>query len=413
MPISTLDEVINIIRTEEQPKKVLIKRFNLTDDQAEAVLETKLRNLAKLEEMKIRGEQKELMEERKDLEKTLGSAKRLKTLIRKELQEDGEKYGDERRSPIEEREDAQALSQEAIVPVEPVTVVLSENGWVRVAKGHEIDTGKFNYKAGDQLKMTAYGRSNQLAVFVGSAGRSYSLPAHSLPSARGYGEPLSGKLTMPAGAAVIAVALGEPDTMLLMASDAGYGFTCKLSDLYTKNRNGKVVLTLPKGAQAVAALELQDYKTDLLVAITTEGRMLAFPIKELPTLVKGKGNKIIQIPPGRAKARVELMTNVVAVPKGCELVIHAGESGIYGLMPRVWPTMKASGDGAVASYRRGSAMSTGLRCFKSLRRDRSSSENWIFHKSTDISGLTPIINRRPFAFTIKITVALITLPLYS
>jgi topoisomerase-4 subunit A len=202
---------------------------------------------------------------------------------------------------------------------------LSENGWVRTGKGHDIDTSKLSYKAGDRLKMVAYGRSNQLAVFVGSAGRSYSLPVRSLPSARGYGEPLSGKLTMPAGATVIAVVLGNPDTMVLVASDAGYGFNCKLSDLYTKNRNGKVLLTLPAGARALAAVPLTDYETDLLAAITTEGRMLVFPAKDLPTLVKGKGNKILQIPPVRAKARVELMTNLVVVPKGCELVIHSGK----------------------------------------------------------------------------------------
>ncbi len=320
-----LDEVIKIIRNEDRPKPVLIKRFNLTDNQAEAILETKLRNLAKLEEMKIIAEQKELDDERKTLEKILNSASRLKTLIRKELTADAEKYGDERRSPIVKREDAQALTQADIVPVESVTVVLSENGWVRSAKGQEVDTSKLNYKSGDKLKMAVCGRSNQLAVFIGSTGRSYSLPAHSLPSARGYGEPLSGRLSLPSGATFEAVAFGEPDTQLLIASDAGYGFVCKLSDLYCKNKNGKSVLSLPKGSRPLTPQRVIQYDTDLVASITNEGRMLLFPVKELPALSRGKGNKIINIPSKRVKSREEFVKIISVLPAASQLVLYAGK----------------------------------------------------------------------------------------
>ncbi len=320
-----LDEVIEIILNEEHPKQVLIKRFNLTDDQAEAILETKLRNLAKLEEMKIIAQQKELNNERKTLEKILNSAARLKTLIRKELTADAKKYGDERRSPIVKREEAQALTQADIVPVEPVTVVLSENGWVRSAKGHEVDTSKLNYKAGDNLKMAVCGRSNQMAVFIDSIGRSYSLPAHSLPSARGYGEPLSGRLNIQPGATFEAVAFGEPDTKMLISSDAGYGFVSKLSDLYCKNKNGKSVLSLPKGARPLSPQIVIKHDTDLIASITNEGRMLLFPVKELPVLSRGKGNKIINIPPKRVKAREEFVKIISVLPAASQLVLYAGK----------------------------------------------------------------------------------------
>jgi topoisomerase-4 subunit A len=320
-----LDEVIKIIRNEDRPKPVLIKRFNLTDDQAEAILETKLRNLAKLEEMKIIAEQKELNDERKTLEKILNSASRLKTLIRKELIADAKKYGDERRSPIVKREEAQALTQADIIPVEPVTVVLSENGWVRSAKGQEVDTSKLNYKSGDKLKMAVCGRSNQLAVFIDSTGRSYSLPAHSLPSARGYGEPLSGRLSLPSGATFETVAFGEPDTQLLIASDAGYGFVCKLSDLYCKNKNGKSVLSLPKGSRPLTPQRVIKHDTDLVASITNEGRMLLFPVKELPALSRGKGNKIINIPSKRVKSREEFIKIISVLPAASQLVLYAGK----------------------------------------------------------------------------------------
>ncbi len=320
-----LDEVIKIIRTNDKPKPVLIKRFDLSEKQAEAILETKLRQLAKLEEMKIRGEQEELSKERDKLEMILGSDARLKTLIRKELKADAEKYGDERRSPIVERKTAQALTQADITPAEPVTVVMSNNGWVRSAKGHDIDPTKLNYKAGDQFKASSQGKSSQQVAFIDSTGRSYSLPAHNLPSARGQGEPLSGRLSLSADATFQGVIMGEPDLQILLASDAGYGFVGKLSDLYCKNRNGKALISLPKGANPLSPQFVNEYETDLLSTITNEGRMLLFPLRDLPILPRGKGNKIINIPPKRVKSREEFVTIITILPADSHLIVHAGK----------------------------------------------------------------------------------------
>jgi len=320
-----LDEVIAIIRREDHPKPVLMQRFGLSDRQAEAILETKLRHLAKLEEIKIRGERDALSKERNHLEKTLNSKARLRTLIRKELAADAEKYGDSRRSPLVCRQEAKALSQVDMGPVEPLTVILSAKGWVRAAKGHEVDPAGLNYKAGDRFLQAARGRSNQAAVFFDSTGRSYVLAAHSLPSARGQGEPLSGRLNLPPGAVVLCVLMDEPDRRLLMASDAGYGFICHLGDLVTRNRNGKAVLTLPKGAQPLLPLPVDDVDKALLAAATSEGRLLLFPLRDLPLLGRGKGNKLIHIPAVRARAREELMTHLAVLGPEDSLQIQAGK----------------------------------------------------------------------------------------
>ena len=320
-----IDEVIHIIRTQDRPKPVLMQRFGLSDQQAEAVLNLRLRRLAKLEEIKIRAEQEDLAKQRDELEKILGSAKRLKTLIRKELAADAEKFGDERRSPIVQRQSAQALTEADIVPVEPVTVVLSRKGWVRAAKGHDVDPANLNFKAGDRLRAAARGRSNQPVVFLDSTGRSYTLAVHGLPSARGQGEPLTGRLNPPAGASFISILMGNPDQQLLLASDAGYGFICKLADLFTKNRSGKTVLTLPAGSLPMPPVTVTAPETDLLVAVSNEGRMLVFPIQNLPTLARGKGNKIIQIPPKRAAAREEFLATLAVLPAGSNLKVHAGK----------------------------------------------------------------------------------------
>ena len=319
-----IDEVIRIIRNEERPKPVLMKTFKLTDEQAEAILELKLRHLAKLEEIKIREEKEALEKERDELEKILASSRRMKTLIKKELEADAEKFGDDRRSPIVEREDAQALTEADLIPVEPVTVAISTNGWVRAAKGHDVDVTNLSYKAGDTFRAAAYGRSTDPAVFVDSTGRSYSLFAHSLPSARGHGEPLSGRFNLPVGATVGTVLMEKPDQTLLVASDAGYGFIVTFSDLITKNRNGKALLSLGKGARPLPLLKVNDIKSDILVAISNEGRMLLFPVRDLPQLAKGKGNKIIGIPPARAKVREELVSALFVLPVDSTLVIHAG-----------------------------------------------------------------------------------------
>ncbi|MEN8178421.1 MAG: DNA topoisomerase IV subunit A [Pseudomonadota bacterium] len=323
-----IDEVIAIIRYEDDPKAELMSRFRLSELQAEAILNLRLRHLAKLEEIKIRGEQEELEEERNWLQKTLGSKQRLRTLIRKEIQADAEKYGDERRSPILDRPPAEALDETELTPSEPVTVVLSEKGWARIAKGHEIDPSGLNYKSGDSYLACARLRSNQQVVFLDNSGRSYSLQAHTLPSARGQGEPLTGRLTPPPGAGFGSVLGGESDAAYLLASDAGYGFRVKLSDMFTKNKAGKAMLTLPKGAKALPPVLLLDPQSDRLVAITNEGRMLVFPVAELPELARGKGNKIIGIPGKRVETREEFVVTLAAVPAGGSLTAHAGKRHI-------------------------------------------------------------------------------------
>lgn len=320
-----LDEVIHIVRTEDEPKPVLMQRFKLTEEQADYILDTRLRQLARLEEMKIRAEQEELATERDKLEKTLGSKARLKTLVRKELIADAEEYGDDRRSPIVAREAAQALDETALISAEPITIVLSEKGWVRAAKGHEVDASGLNYKAGDDFKASACGRSNQLAVFLDASGRSYSIAAHTLPSARGQGEPLTGRVTPPDAAGFVDVLAGQAGDRYLMASDAGYGFVTKLENMYAKNKSGKALLNLPKGARVLSACAVSDIETDRIVAVTTEGRMLVIALKELPEMAKGKGNKIIGIPPAKVAMREEFVVGVAIVSQGGSLTIYSGK----------------------------------------------------------------------------------------
>lgn len=320
-----LDEVIRIIRTEDQPKPVLMERFGLTEIQAEYILETRLRQLARLEEMQIRGEQEELAKERDKLLALLGSEAKLKKLVRKEILEDAEKYGDDRRSPIVARAEAKALTEHDLLPNEKVTVVLSEKGWVRSAKGHEIDATSLSYKAGDGFKVAAPGRSNQYAVFIDSTGRSYSLAAHTLPSARGQGEPLTGRLTPPLGATFECVLLPEDDALYVIASDAGYGFVVKGEDLQAKNKAGKALVSLPAGARVVAPRPLTSLEEDWLAAVTTEGRLLLFKVADLPQLAKGKGNKIIGIPGDRVASREEYLTDLAVLPAGATLVLQAGK----------------------------------------------------------------------------------------
>lgn len=319
-----IDEVIKIVRTEDKPKPALIKKFKISDRQAEAILELKLRQLAKLEEIKIVAEQKELAAERKTLEQLLNSAARLKTFIKGEIKADAEKYGDERRTPLIEREEAKAFSETELISTEPVTIVLSERGWMRAAKGHEVDPASLQYKSGDAFKIAARGKSNQLAIFMDSTGRAYSLPAHSLPSARGQGEPVSGKVSPPSGATFEGVLIGEDDKDVLLASDAGYGFVGKIGDLTSKNKSGKSVLRPPKGGKVLPGIIINNYESDLIVAITNEGRMLMFPITELPRLAKGKGNKIISIPTARVADRIEYIVALTVLTAEDTLTVHAG-----------------------------------------------------------------------------------------
>ncbi|WEK31504.1 MAG: DNA topoisomerase IV subunit A [Candidatus Pseudomonas phytovorans] len=320
-----LDEVIHIIRTEEHPKQALIARFELSEIQAEYILETRLRQLARLEEMKIRGEQDELLKEQAKLQALLGSEAKLRKLVRSELIKDAETYGDARRSPIVERVEAKALSENELMPTEPVTVVLSEKGWVRCAKGHDIDATGLSYKAGDGFKAAAAGRSNQFAVLIDSTGRSYSVAAHSLPSARGQGEPLTGRLTPPPGATFECVLLPDDDALYVVASDAGYGFVVKGEDLQAKNKAGKGLLSLPNGAKVMTPRPVANREQDWLAAVTTEGRLLVFKVSDLPQLGKGKGNKIIGVPGDRVASREEFVTDLAVIAEGSTLVLQAGK----------------------------------------------------------------------------------------
>ncbi|MAV52416.1 MAG: DNA topoisomerase IV subunit A [Gammaproteobacteria bacterium TMED260] len=319
-----IDEVIKIIRQEDKPKPALMKRFKISERQAEAILELRLRQLAKLEEIKIRAEQKELSEERKSIEQLLKSATRLKTFIKNEIKADAEKFGDERRSQLVEREESKAFSETELLSTEPVTIVLSERGWMRAAKGHEVDPRSLQYKSGDSFKIAARGKSNQLAIFLDSTGRAYSLPAHTLPSARGQGEPVSGKVNPPSGASFEGVVIGEDSRDVLLASDAGYGFVAKVGDLISKNKSGKAVLRLPKGSIVLPAVMVNDHDSDMIVSVTNEGRMLMFPLKELPRLAKGKGNKIISIPTARVVDRIEFVVAMTVVTEEDTLTVYAG-----------------------------------------------------------------------------------------
>ncbi|MEZ9410125.1 DNA topoisomerase IV subunit A [Vibrio lentus] len=320
-----IDEVIEIIRTEDEPCPVLMNRFNISEIQANAILDIKLRNLAKLEEFKIRAEQEELEAEREKLEKLLGSERRLNTLIKKEIQADADKYGDDRRSPLIERAEAKALTERDLVPSEPITVVLSEKGWIRHAKGHEVDAEGLNYKSGDKFLASAKGKSNQQAVFLGSDGRSYSLESHSLPSARSQGEPITGRLNVSPGTSIRQVVMGENEQLWLVGSDAGYGFVCKGSDLLSKNKSGKALVNLPQSSEVMLPSPIADLESNQILAITNQGRMLLFPIKDLPQLSKGKGNKIINIPSAKAKEREEFVSHLMAIPENATLTIYAGK----------------------------------------------------------------------------------------
>ncbi|WP_024890456.1 DNA topoisomerase IV subunit A [Luteimonas huabeiensis] len=351
-----LDEVIRIIRTEDEPKPALIARFGLSEDQAEYILETRLRQLARLEEMKIRGEQDELAAERERLIGILGSKAKLKKLIKDELLADAKKYGDARRSPLVAREAAQALAETDLVPSEPVTVVLSAKGWVRAAKGHDVDAASLSYREGDQLLAAVRGRSTQAVAFLDSAGRSYSTVAHSLPSARGNGEPLTGRFSPAAGASFQALATGDADTRLVLASSQGYGFVTRFENLVGRQKAGKAMLSLSPGAGVLQPAPLTGQDGERIVAVTSAGHLLAFPVAELPELDRGKGNKIIEIP--KAKRGTERVVAVAVVAPSATLQVRSGARTMSlsyrelepylgargsrgGLLPRGWQKVEA------------------------------------------------------------------------
>ncbi|MDG1819686.1 MAG: DNA topoisomerase IV subunit A [Porticoccaceae bacterium] len=319
-----IDEVIHIIRTEDEPKPALMARFGLSDTQAEYILDTKLRQLARLEEFKIRSEQDELAKEKAELELLLGSDARLKTLVKKELKATADEYGDERRSPLKERGEAQAFNEKDLLTAEPITAVLSDKGWLRAAKGHEIDPTTLNYKSGDKFLAAARGRSNQNLFLQDSGGRFYALPGHTLPSARGQGEPATGRLNITSGALFTDVLMGADDQKVLLGTDAGYGFVGKIGDLYTKNKAGKAVVSIPKGGRILSPKMVNDSNA-LIAAVSNEGRLLVFPITELPELARGKGNKIINIPSSRLQAREEFVIDYGVISEGDALVVHSGK----------------------------------------------------------------------------------------
>jgi topoisomerase-4 subunit A len=320
-----LDEVIRIIRTEDDPRTALIARFALSEDQADYILDTKLKQLARLEEMKIRGEQDELAKEREKLIATLGSNAKLKKQVKDELLADARKLGDARRSPLVQRDAAQALSETELVASEPVTVVLSSKGWIRAAKGHEVDAAALSYREGDALLAFARGRSNQQAAFLDSTGRAYSTTAHTLPSARGNGEPLTGRFSPPAGAAFVGIAIAENEARYLLVTSFGYGFVTRYENFLGRNKAGKQLLNPDKDAAVLAPVTVTDAATDLAVAITSAGHLLAFPLSELPELDKGKGNKLIQIPPAKLKSGEERVIAVASVRQGGELTLFCGQ----------------------------------------------------------------------------------------
>jgi topoisomerase IV subunit A len=320
-----IDEVIRIIREEDEPKQVLMRTFALTEIQANAILDLRLRHLARLEEMKLRTESDELLAERADIEKTLGSRARLRTLVKKELLADAKEYGDARRSPIEVAEEAAAYSEEDLISNEPITVVLSDKGWVRAAKGHDLDPRELSYRSGDQFAQAIRGRSSDGLVFVDSTGRSYSIAPHTLPSARSQGEPLTGRLKPPPGARFVGLVLGPATTRVLLASSAGYGFLCTLEDLISKNKAGKSVLAVGKVGEALPPVQYPVQDGLRVVAVTNLGHLLAFPLDELPQLARGKGNKLINVPGAALRSGEEFVVAVAVVAEGDELLVVAGQ----------------------------------------------------------------------------------------
>ncbi len=320
-----IDEVIRIIRKQDDPKPVLMKRFKLSEVQTEAVLELKLRQLAKLEEIKINGEQKELTVERDMLEAILKSNVRLKRKVRDELIADADEFGDPRRSPIKARVAAKAMDTSELIPTESVTVVLSKKGWVRVAKGHDVDPPTLSYKSGDGYLQAAKGKSNQLLVALDSNGRTYAMPTHNLPSARSQGEPLSSHLSPPAGAGFAGVMLGDEDALHVLGTDFGYAFIARLGELYTKNKKGKATLRVPSGARVLTPRPVSDSKTGYIAVVTTAGYLLSYPLAELPLMAKGKGVKMINIPRKQLKGGEERVFTYVTYVPDQNLIIHAGK----------------------------------------------------------------------------------------
>jgi topoisomerase IV subunit A len=348
-----LDEVITIIREADEPKQALMTRFNLSERQADSILEIRLRQLAKLEEQKLTAERDALAIERDKLELILGSEQRLKTLVKKEITADKNQFGDARRSPIVAREEAQALKQTDILPNEPMTVVLSEKGWIRAAKGFDADGGALNYKAGDGFQAQVSVRSNQHVIFLDSEGKAYSLPVHTLPSARGQGEPLTGKLNSADKATFVALLAGQSEQRVILASDAGYGFVTRINDLYVKSRNGRACLKLPAKASALAPRVIASDTADHIACVSSTGHLLIFALSDLPELLRGKGNKLMQL------TGTEQVIDVQALTPESELTVFAGKRH-FKLKPTDWAAYVGT------RGRRGNLLPRGLRQVSAL-----------------------------------------------
>ncbi len=320
-----IDEVIQIIREEEDPKTILMARFKLTEIQTDAILDLKLRHLAKLEEIKIRSEQDELAKEKAYLEKTLNSEKLLTKFIQKEIAEDSKKYGDERKSILITRGEAVAIKATEILPSEPITVILSKKGWIRAAKGHDIDPLQLSYKAGDEFLAQTHCKTDMFAIFLDSTGRSYTLPCHQLPSARGYGEPITSRLNLPVDAYFCDVISGEETAEIVLASSKGYGFVTKIGDCMTKNRNGKNLLTVSENSSILKVQPVYNNKTDLIAIATNTGYLLVYPLRNLPYLAKGKGNKMIAIPSAKLADNEEYVIGIATLTSTMKLKIYSGK----------------------------------------------------------------------------------------
>jgi len=329
-----LDKVIKIIRQSDEPKKELIKAFKLSEIQANAILEIRLRQLAKLEQLKIENERNELVSEQDEIEKILKSKSRLKTLIKNELVEIRELFGEERKSPIIDSTNAKVFSEEDTIVTEPITVVLSKAGWIRSAKGHEIDPNTLSYRGDDSLQDFARGRSNQLAVFLDSNGKAYSVPSHSLPSARGMGEPITGRLNADSGVQFISSVIGTEGSKFLIMNTAGYGYISEYQNMISNKKSGRAFMKLPDNAKMLKAIPLKDNHTHI-AAVSNIGKLLIFNIEELPILGKGKGNKIINIPKDKLAAGEEFMAHAQLLADNSSLKIEVGKRSVT-LKPKDW-----------------------------------------------------------------------------
>ena len=318
-----IDEVIKIIRESDEPKKEIIREFKLTDIQANAILEIKLRQLAKLEQIKLEEERSKLSDEQKEIETILSSKARLKTLIKKELLEIKENFGEERKSPIKSASNAKVFSEEETLVTEPITVVLSEAGWIRSGKGHEIDPSSLSYRGEDKLQDYARGKSNQTAVFIDSSGKVFSIPSHSLPSARGMGEPISGRVNAESGVNFISALIGEPDDKFIFTNTAGYGYISEFSNTISNKKTGKAFMKIPEGASLIKSQKLRE-DHQYIAAVSSIGKLLIFRLDELPILPKGKGNKIINIPTAKFKSKEEKMLDIQLLAEDSNLVVHYG-----------------------------------------------------------------------------------------